>query len=177
MAAIRNASEPWTASGVMLWSLFKLLASRQKNRRGLGVIALLSVPAVALAAGSIVTALLYTESMRLGSAAPVSPSSVFVPHVSEGEALTPTSYKLSSYYQASILRALGSAESVGDSTRRSSVSVSKHGLPPSLNTTKQPAQRISYGYTVSAYELGLQNLAGFTIQVQGSCFAEYGWLR
>ncbi|KAK4111484.1 hypothetical protein N656DRAFT_799316 [Canariomyces notabilis] len=169
MVAIRNASEPWTASWALLGSMFKLLASRNENdRRGLGVTALLSVPTVVLAAGGIVTALLYTESMRLGNAAPVSPSSVFVP-----DASTSTGYQLSSYYQASILRALGSAESADDSTRRSSVSVSKHGLPsPSPNTTNQPAQRISYGYTVSAYELGIQKLADFAIQVEGSCVTD-----
>lgn len=172
MVAIRNASDPWTASGILLWCICTHLASRQRKRQaGLGFVALLSVPAVVLAVSGIVTALLYTESMRLGNAAPVSSSSVFIPYVTEGEALTPTSYKLSSYYQPSILRALGSAESVDDSTRRSSVRVSKQGLPPTLDST-QPAQRISYDYTVSAYDLGLQILAELTIEVKGSCLTK-----
>lgn len=173
LVVIRNASEPWTACTILLSHLVRAVFRRQHARGERVAVMLLTFPALVLAVGGILATLLYTENMSLGNAAPVSPSAVYVPYIED--VASSTSHRIAAYYKPAILRALGSSESVEDSTRRSSVNVRTERF--STSNATRPLQRISYDYTISAYDLGLQAYLGFAIKDGGSCFTEYNWLR
>ncbi|PMD66206.1 uncharacterized protein K444DRAFT_472383, partial [Hyaloscypha bicolor E] len=175
LIAFWNAHDPWSAVYLMtsyVWNRGKPTATG--NDFWLGMLLLLT--AFLLAVGGIVAGIFYTDSLQIGQAAPVHPASVFLPNIElfQGDLATALRYQAAG--APSVLRALGSAESVDDNTRRQSVSIGAPRQLPDSNET-HPKYSMDYSYTITAADFGLQTHRGLVHNVKGRCETTYDWLH
>lgn len=174
--AVWNSDNPSSAAYAMVKYLGAILIRKNISppslRDKVKACAMLMV-AVVLASSSLGLGIFYTQIMSLDTIAPVQPNAIFVPYIEDVAAST--SPKVDALQGPGVLRALGSAEAFDFHSERSRVSVIQQTLPKSNAT--HPRSQFDYSYSLSARELGLQTSLSLEIQVTGSCFTEYGWLR
>lgn len=110
-------------------------------------------------------------SIQIGNVAPVRPSFVFYPESPRSELDALRQFGLMA---PAALRAIGSVEAA-KVTLRPRVHID---LDRSSGSTDQGDQilRLTYGYSLTGVDLGLQHASGLTVAIQGSCVTEYGWL-
>jgi hypothetical protein len=106
----------------------------------------------------------------LGNAAPVAADAIYVPSLVAGDSVS----RLKEFYlQApAAFRAVGNAQ-VANSSKNSHVSVDK---PVFLHNRSdgEAIMRVSYRYSVSGVDLGLQHYPDLVLNVEGSCTTDYG---
>lgn len=127
-----------------------------------------AVATIALAA-SLAVPIVKTQSLKVGTVAPVNPESVFVPNY-EDPTLTPheTAQQLTLIVPAA-LRAVGAAGTVPANT----VFTSNISTPTDNGTFLQ----FDYSYGIPGSDFGLQKTPDLWLNVTGSCITAYTWYR
>lgn len=122
--------------------------------------------------------IIFAKYIIIGNAAPVNPQAIYVPSLNAINTDNDPR-RLLDYYALevpSVLRATGSVESVNSTVdRNSSVSVHQPEPLPPDPATRDPSQRINYGYNITGEDLGLQHYPDLSLNVEGSCFTDYSW--
>ncbi|KAK0611369.1 hypothetical protein B0T14DRAFT_326694 [Immersiella caudata] len=136
-------------------------------------------------AASVLAGIFLPPKVFLGNAAPVNPTSIYVPldmrylNNSDEQLLFGT-YALN---VDPYLRAAGAAFIATDDVRRQvelekPISLGNWTGPDPVDRKKQrvePIQRFNYGYNISGAKLGLQRLPKLQLRVMGSCMTDYTW--
>ncbi|RYP63897.1 hypothetical protein DL771_009072 [Monosporascus sp. 5C6A] len=123
--------------------------------------------------GSLALGIIGPSLVQIGNVAPVRPSEVYYPVTASQNDYVGilTEFGLRA---PGVLRALGSVEAA-DVTTRSRVNIHEErntGTPDG----SEPIRRLTYGYSVTGVELGLQHGSDLALTVEGSCITEYGWM-
>jgi hypothetical protein len=114
-------------------------------------------------------------TLILGNGAPVASDSIYFPQVAS---LSTSPLDDANFVQMQIpaaFRAAGSAF-VANSATRDKISVTN---PPNVLMQLSDGQsviEIGYSYSVTARDFGMQHFDGLSLNVQGSCYTEYGWI-
>ncbi|RYP53422.1 hypothetical protein DL768_001567 [Monosporascus sp. mg162] len=123
--------------------------------------------------GSLALGVVGPSVVQIGNVAPVRPSSVFYPATAR-----PDDYvgllRVFGLRAPGVLRALGSVEAARV-TMRSRVDFDEDTNFGTWNGT-EPIHRLTYSYSVTGVELGLQHGSDLALTVEGSCTTEYGWI-
>ncbi|RFU24388.1 hypothetical protein B7463_g11950, partial [Scytalidium lignicola] len=121
--------------------------------------------------------IIFAPYIKLDNAAPVNPSTIFVPH------LDPTNNEaLYGVYSISVplaFRAAGSVDNLDkddDDNKAPPVSIDQPELLD-VRSDGQQVIRLGYQYNVTGLDLGLQHYPDLTLNVEGACTTEYGWLN
>lgn len=123
--------------------------------------------------------IVFAPYIKIGSAAPVNASTIFVPSRNDTDSFSNTSninnLKIFNFYVPSALRAVGSIDSLNGTA----------GINPSLSVDQPETigvnddgglvTRIGYRYNVTGLDFGLQYYPDLVFSVEGSCITEYGW--
>lgn len=123
--------------------------------------------------------IIFAGYIKIGNAAPVNPSAIFVPSRngtdSFSDSADKTNLKIFDYYVPSALRAVGSVESLNATGDLSpSLSVDQ---PKTIGVDESGGLilRIGYRYNVTGLDFGLQDFPDLVFSVEGSCTTEYSW--
>ncbi|KAK0702838.1 hypothetical protein B0H67DRAFT_499742 [Lasiosphaeris hirsuta] len=164
-----NSNDSWFALPRMLhyaWVSFK--SGGHETAYGL----LWAFLAFAVSGASLALGIVGPSLVQIGHAAPVQPVSAYFP-------VLPPQNDASAVLQvfglraSSYLRALGSVEAA-DVTKRQNVDMQENiNLPPWNDT--EPMYQMSYTYSITGQDLGLQRGSGLSLNVTGSCITEYEW--
>ncbi|KLU85791.1 hypothetical protein MAPG_04811, partial [Magnaporthiopsis poae ATCC 64411] len=109
----------------------------------------------------------------LGAVAPADPDSVYYPVPSEGDVDPAGNLRNFGLKAPAVMRALGSVEAAGP-TIRPKIQMTTTTLKPWNGT--EPMHNVTYSYSVSGLDFGLQRGSIINLQVNGTCVTEYGWL-
>lgn len=123
--------------------------------------------------------IVFAPYIKIGSAAPVNASAIFVPSRNDTDSFSDTSninnLMIFNFYVPSALRAVGSIDSLNGTT----------GINPSLSVDQPETigvnddggliTRIGYRYNVTGLDFGLQYYPDLVFSVEGSCITEYDW--
>jgi len=123
--------------------------------------------------------IIFAPYIIIDSAAPVNPSTIFVPSRNNTDGFSNSSninnLDIFNFYVPSALRAVGSIDSLNETS----------GLSPSLSVDQPDTiginddgglvTRIGYRYNVTGLDFGLQYYPDLVFSVEGSCVTEYGW--
>ncbi|RYP20858.1 hypothetical protein DL765_002592 [Monosporascus sp. GIB2] len=128
--------------------------------------------ALAVFGGSIAMGIVGPSLVQIGNVAPVRPSILFYPE-------TPADDDAIQILQdfglraPGVMRALGSVEAARV-TLRSRVSIDQDISHPSRENGDRVIS-LTYSYSLSGVDLGLQSETDLALAVEGSCITEYGW--
>ncbi|KAK0649255.1 hypothetical protein B0T16DRAFT_372167 [Cercophora newfieldiana] len=139
-------------------------------------------------AASVLAGIFMPPRVFLGNAAPVNPSSIFVPpDMNKFQNTIPYDvlYRTYAMNVDTYLRAAGAAyiaaKDVRDRVRvNPPVSLGTWTGPDPLDPKKQRVeqiQRMDYGYNITGAEMGLQRLPKLQLRVVGSCVTNYSWFQ
>lgn len=123
--------------------------------------------------GQTAMGILVPPLIILGSAAPVNPSSIYLPNIVGRDDFL-TAATVFALEVPSALRALGSTVAANDDLTKK-VRVSQ---PKSLGKSAggDDMFQLDYGYTATGADFGLQHFPDLTLKVSGSCFTDYSFL-
>lgn len=111
----------------------------------------------------------------LGAVAPADPDSVYYPEPSEGNVDPAGILRNFGLKAPAVMRALGSVEAAGPAIRPKIQMTTTTTLRPWNGT--EPMHKVTYSYSVSGIDFGLQRGSMIKLQVNGSCVTDYTWLR
>lgn len=122
--------------------------------------------------GQNVLSIIVPPYINIGNAAPVNPAAIYAPsNVDKSHAARAEVFSLD---VPAALRAVGSAQ-VASKDVLSKVFTSQTDAAFS-SSSSTPTTAISYNYTISGSDLGLQYYPTLELSVTGSCRTEYNWL-
>jgi hypothetical protein len=118
--------------------------------------------------------IIFAPYIKINSAAPVNPAAIFVPWSDPAD-----NSSLLKAYTISVPWALRAAGSVGEVNNSFSkarpVSVDDYEVLR-VRSDGQKVLRLGYKYKVTGLDFGLQYHPDLTLDVEGSCTTEYGWI-
>ncbi|KUL83508.1 hypothetical protein ZTR_10817 [Talaromyces verruculosus] len=117
------------------------------------------------------------HSLLIGTAAPVDPVSIYIPHSAYFRNYTDAGMQipLEVLSRPRILRAVGQVETAS-ADLQAKVSVTPPVVLHDLGKGEK-ILKVDYNYSLKAHDFGLQNFHGLELSVTGSCRTEYGWLN
>ncbi|KAK3364659.1 hypothetical protein B0T25DRAFT_599099 [Lasiosphaeria hispida] len=122
---------------------------------------------------NIVAGIVIPGGLFIGNGAPVNPSSIYVPSVDTELSDSSNLIKALVLDAPSSLRAVGSVlmseEMLGEKV------LVGQPVPRGKTEDGQPVQQISYSFTVSGADLGLQHYPQLTLNATGACITDYSW--
>ncbi|KAK4447844.1 hypothetical protein QBC34DRAFT_354455 [Podospora aff. communis PSN243] len=139
-------------------------------------------------AASVLAGIFLPSKVFLGNAAPVNPTSIYVPPDMRNFTDSTSDQIYFGTFALNVdpyLRAAGAAYIATDDVRsqvmvEKPVSLGSWTGPDPIDAKKQrtePIQRINYGYNITGARLGLQRLPKLQLRVTGSCVTNYTWFR
>ncbi|RYP67497.1 hypothetical protein DL769_005744 [Monosporascus sp. CRB-8-3] len=128
--------------------------------------------ALAVFGGSIAMGIVGPSLVQIGNVAPVRPSTLFYPDTPAGDDAIQTLQDFG-LRAPGVMRALGSVEAARV-TLRKRVSVDEDTNHESWGDGDRVIS-LTYSYSLSGVDLGLQGETDLALAVEGSCLTEYGW--
>ncbi|KAI1114874.1 hypothetical protein F5Y14DRAFT_147660 [Nemania sp. NC0429] len=169
LVALWNSNDSWFA----FWELMKYAIHFRSEKGNLAYGLAFALCAFVVFGGSLALGIVVPSLVQIGNVAPVRPSAVHYPAFPPANDI-PGQLKTFGLRASSFLRALGSVEAAGV-TKRDRVSIDEVLSPLPGNDTEQMSE-ITYNYSITGAELGLQHGAGLALAVNGFCRTEYDWI-
>ncbi|KAK4231430.1 hypothetical protein QBC38DRAFT_465689 [Podospora fimiseda] len=182
LLSVWNAGDPWAAFKHLTKYAYQSfcrdpndeLGSRGWRNFWYGLT--VSLIALLVVLGAILVAILVPAVIQNGNAAPVNRNDIFYPEVPEYENYQQILEQFA-IMASSGLRALSSAtlarDAILDSQR--SVTISETNLEPD-EISGDPRLGLSYNYSLTGVEFGLQFVPQLQLEIKGACITEYSWL-
>ncbi|KAM5352952.1 hypothetical protein ACJ41O_005674 [Fusarium nematophilum] len=122
-------------------------------------------------AGGLAAGIVVPSKVEIGHVARVDPSTVFYPVQANGPDQILKQFGLQA---PAIMRSLGSVEAA-KVTLRKEVSVEYNDRYPATRD-KEAVASLTYGYSLTGVDMGLQKASELKLVVDGFCMTEYGWV-
>ncbi|RYP69885.1 hypothetical protein DL771_005828 [Monosporascus sp. 5C6A] len=168
-----NSNDPWFAFKELLSYAWHCASFVNPDVRGDFWYGLtFCIIALAVFGGSIAMGIVGPSLVQIGHVAPVRPSVLFYPATPAIDGVQ----QLQDFglRAPAVMRALGSVEAARV-TLRSRVLVSRQDFENRPDNERVIG--LTYSYSLSGVELGLQGGIDLALEVEGSCITEYEWLR
>ncbi|CAM1504835.1 Fc.00g024260.m01.CDS01 [Cosmosporella sp. VM-42] len=171
LVAFWNRPDPISATISSFQYLLVTLTPEHRTWRTVRRALMMIAVAGATMTTSITIGILYPDWLRLGSFAPVHPSSIYwAPFDTVSNEVVVDIY---SQARPGVLRALGSAEAGDLNSKIPAVDIRK--VPRPDHTAEEPQTQVDYNYEVKAQDFALQKYSNLVMKVSGSCRTDYTW--
>jgi hypothetical protein len=121
--------------------------------------------------------IIFAPYIKISSAAPVNPAAIFVPWVDTNSNDSDSLLKAYTISVPWAIRAAGSIGQVNNGANKARpVSVDDYEVLR-VRSDGQKVIRLGYKYKVTGLDFGLQFYPDLTLDVEGSCTTEYGWIN
>ena len=176
LVTIRNSRDPWLVFKDLIHYTYHCVPSGggSKNWRDFRYGFTVSLVAFLIYASGLTVGVLGPSLLQLGNAAPVRTPNLFYPVTPNIS--SPTEPQYLQFYglkMASMFRAISSL-TIDRKTLDNAVKLEVEGPTP-LPDSDDVNLRVSYNYSLTGVDLGLQYVPELRLTVQGSCVTEYGW--
>jgi hypothetical protein len=173
------STEIWQKRSSPYEILILALKNFKKSKSSRWFILIWLITALAFVVVKYTVPIIFAPYIKIGSAAPVNASAIFVPSRAGSTELSNLSnqenIKIYNFNVPAALRAVGSVDGVqGTLTGNSSVSVDQPEIIEELEDGEVVMQ-IGYRYSVTGLDLGLQYQPDLVFNVEGSCITDYSW--
>ncbi|KAH8745275.1 hypothetical protein F5883DRAFT_634108 [Diaporthe sp. PMI_573] len=171
LVTLWNSNDPWFAFKELLSYTFQCAPKSGAPESDFLYGLTFCIIALAVFGGSIAMGVIGPSLVQIGNVAPVRPTSLFYP---ETPAQDDPVQQLQDFglRAPAVMRALGSVEAA-KVTLRSRVLVEETNYPNRENGDRVIG--LTYSYSLSGVDLGLQGGTDLALVVEGSCITEYGW--
>jgi len=165
-----NASEPLKALMFMAEYISAVISTEQWPKVIGPAFGLLFITLCCFVAGNAVS-IVVAGKLEVGNLAPARPSSVYIPDIRSSN--NEDRARFQAILGPATLRALGSSEAAGVTVRDRLNIVAKS--PATAPSDFNPHFTLSYNYSITGRDMGLQNFPLLRQDVTGNCETDYNW--